>query len=137
MSTSDWTIADAWAGDCDGGPVLSAEPGGVAEAPAAGAPAGGGGGGGGDRVDDAGGAGGRERANAASSTLTASGAASAAALTAATADNPGAADGAGAVEAFRSRTVTALPDVMPSLTTGSASDPETSLGGNPALNCIL
>ena len=134
MSTSDWTIADARAGDCDGGPGLSAAAGGVAEAPAAGAPAGGGGG---DRCDDVGGAGGRERANAAVSVVAASSAASAAAVTAATADNVGTAAKFGATEAFRSRTVTALPDVMPSCTTESASDPETFLGGKPALNCIL
>lgn len=138
MSTSDWTIAYAWAGSCDGGPGLSAGAAGAAEAPAAGAPAGGGGvGGGGDHVDDAGGAGGRERANAASSTLAASIAAFAESCTAAAADNFGTAEDAEATGAFRWRTVTALPDVIPSSTTGSVSDPDTSLGGNPALNCIL
>lgn len=44
---------------------------------------------------------------------------------------------AGVAGCFRSITVRALPDVMPSCTTRSASDPDTSLGGNPALSCML
>lgn len=38
---------------------------------------------------------------------------------------------------MRSSTVRALPEVIPSETTGSPSEPETSFGGNPALSCAL
>lgn len=45
--------------------------------------------------------------------------------------------GVGDGGALRSSTVIALPEVIPSETTGSPSEPETSFGGNPALSCAL